>query len=307
MDNRLCNLLGTRYPLIQGGMAWVSSPILAAAVSEAGALGVLAAGTLPLDLLRQQIRHTRELTAKPFGVNVMLLSPTAEAAIEVILDEKVPIVFTGGGNPAPFLPSLLGAGVIIVPVLSSVSLARLLERQGVHAVVAEGMESGGHVGEVSTLCLVPQMVDAVRLPVIAAGGIADRRGFRAALALGACGVQVGTRFLCSSECELHPAYKAKILQAMDQDTVVTGRTTGHPVRGLKNPFTRAYQKKEQSGASPQKLERFGEGRLRLAAVEGDVQNGAVMAGSISGLIREILPVRAIVAEIVGETDQPPWR
>ncbi|MBE3088337.1 MAG: nitronate monooxygenase, partial [Chloroflexi bacterium] len=180
-------------------------------------------------------------------------------------------------------------------------------RQGVHAVVAEGMESGGHVGEVSTLCLVPQMVDAVRLPVIAAGGIADRRGFRAALALGACGVQVGTRFLCSSECELHPAYKAKILQAMDQDTVVTGRTTGHPVRGLKNPFTRAYQEKERSGASPQELERFGEGRLRLAAVEGDVQNGAVMAGSIYGLIREILPVSAIVAEIVGETNQPPCR
>jgi enoyl-[acyl-carrier protein] reductase II len=307
MANRLCELLGIRYPLIQGGMAWVSSPALAAAVCEAGALGMLAAGTMAPDLLRLPICHIRQHTTKPFGVNVVLLSPTAEAAIEVILEEKVPIVFTGGGNPESFLPRLLQAGTIVVPVLSSVSLARLLERQGVHAVVAEGMESGGHVGEVSTFCLVPQVVDAVRVPVIAAGGIADRRGFHAALALGACGVQVGTRFLCSMECEVHPAYKQKIIQAMDQDTVVTGRTTGHPVRGLKNSFTRAYQEKERSGRSPQELERFGEGRLFLAAVEGDVQNGAVMAGSVSGLIREILPIRAIVEEIIGEMEGSPCR
>ncbi|MGB9875299.1 MAG: enoyl-[acyl-carrier-protein] reductase FabK [bacterium] len=300
--NKLCDLLDITYPVIQGGMAWVSSPRLAAAVSEAGGLGVLAAGNMPPELFRQQIQETKKLTSKPFGANIVLLSPTAEEAIKVILEEWVPVVFFGGGNPSPYIEELKTRGIKVIPVLASVSLARRLERQGVDAVVAEGWESGGHVGDVSTFCLVPQVVDAVKIPVIAAGGIADNRGFRAALALGASGIQVGTRFICSAECEVHPLYKARILKAGDRDTVVTGYSTGHPVRVIKNAFSRIYAEKERAGASPEELDLLGQGRLRMATVEGDVENGSVMAGAIAGLIKEIKPVREIILEIVGEEE-----
>lgn len=299
-ENRLCQLLGIIYPVIQGGMAWVSSPRLAAAVSEAGGLGVVAAGNMPPELFRQQIQETKKLTKKPFGSNVVLLSPTAEEAIRVLSEEWVPVVFLGGGNPSPYIASLKAKGIKVIPVLASVSLARRLERQGVDAVVAEGWESGGHVGEVTTFCLVPQVVDAVQIPVIAAGGIADHRGFRAALALGALGVQVGTRFICSPECEVHPLYKVRILKAGDRDTMVTGHSTGHPVRVIRNIFSRAYEERERAGASLEELDLLGQGRLRLAAVEGDTENGSVMAGAVAGLIRDIKPVREIILEIVGE-------
>ena len=299
-ENRLCQLLGIIYPVIQGGMAWVSSPRLAAAVSEAGGLGVVAAGNMPPELFRQQIQETKKLTKKPFGSNVVLLSPTAEEAIRVLSEEWVPVVFLGGGNPSPYIASLKAKGIKVIPVLASVSLARRLERQGVDAVVAEGWESGGHVGEVTTFCLVPQVVDAVQIPVIAAGGIADHRGFRAALALGALGVQVGTRFICSPECEVHPLYKVRILKAGDRDTMVTGHSTGHPVRVIRNIFSRAYEARERAGASLEELDLLGQGRLRLAAVEGDTENGSVMVGAVAGLIRDIKPVREIILEIVGE-------
>ncbi|MGB9552813.1 MAG: enoyl-[acyl-carrier-protein] reductase FabK [bacterium] len=296
--NELCHLLNLTYPVIQGGMAWVSSPRLAAAVSEAGGLGVLAAGNMPPELFRQQIQETKKLTSKPFGANIVLLSPTAEEAIKVILEEWVPVVFFGGGNPSPYIEKLKAQGMKVVPVLASVSLAKRVERYGADAVVAEGWESGGHVGDISTLCLVPQVVDAVKIPVIAAGGIADNRGFRAALALGASGVQVGTRFICSTECEVHPLYKARILKAGDRDTVVTGYSTGHPVRIIKNSFSRIYAEKEKAGASPEELDLLGQGRLRMATVEGDVENGSVMSGAIAGLIKEIKPVKEIILEIV---------
>jgi len=299
-ENKLCHLLEITYPVIQGGMAWVSSPKLAAAVSQAGGLGVVAAGNMPPELFRQQIQETKKLTEKPFGANVVLLSPTAEEAIKVILEEWVPVVFFGGGNPSIYIEKLKARGMKVIPVLASVSLAKRLERYGADAVVAEGWESGGHVGDISTFCLVPQVVDAVKIPVIAAGGIADNRGFRAALALGASGVQVGTRFICSVECEVHPLYKARILKAGDRDTVVTGYSTGHPVRVVKNAFSRLYAEKERAGTSPQELDLLGQGRLRMATVEGDVENGSVMAGAIAGLIKEIKPVREIILEIVGE-------
>jgi len=298
--NRVCQLLRIRYPIVQGGMAWISSPCLAAAVSLAGGLGMLAAGNQPPDCLRNQIRQLKELTNLPFGVNVVLFSPTAAEAIQVILDESVPFVFTGGGNPGPYITHFNERGIVLIPVLASVALARRLEQQGIQACVAEGMESGGHVGDTSTFCVVPQMADAVRIPVIAAGGIADHRGLRAALDLGAEGVQVGTRFICSTECEVHPAYKDVILRAGDRDTMVTGRSTGHPVRVIKNTFARYFDAQERSGASAEALEALGQGRLRLAAVEGDVQNGSVMAGAISGLIREIQPVSTIMQSILGQ-------
>ncbi len=284
-------------------MAWISTPRLAASVSEAGGLGVVAAGTMEPEDFRQQIRQVRELTGKPFGANVVLLSPTAPMAMRVVLEEGVPVVFTGGGNPSPFMPQLREAGLKVIPVVASVALAKRMEGCGAHAVVAEGMESGGHVGETTSFCLIPQVVDAVKIPVIAAGGIADNRGFRAALALGASGVQVGTRFICSSECEAHIRYKQKVIQAGDRATVITGRITGHPVRVIKNPFSRLLEEKERKGCPSEEFERLGEGRLRKAALEGDVENGSVMAGAISGLIKEIRPVKEIVKEIVGEENR----
>jgi enoyl-[acyl-carrier protein] reductase II len=294
----LCDLLGIEYPIMQGGMAWVATGELAAAVSEAGGLGVIGAGHAPADWVRGEIRKIRTITQKPFGVNVMLMSPFVEEIMQVILEEKVPVITTGAGNPGKYIPALKEIGTKIIPVVASVALAKRLEKQGVDAVIAEGGESGGHVGELSTMPLVPQVVDAVKIPVIAAGGIADGRGLVAVLALGAVGVQMGTRFMCASECTVSPKVKAMIIKAKDRDTVVTGKTTGHPVRCLDNKFTRELEGLEKAGASVEDIEKFGVGKLRAAMVEGDVREGSVMAGQIAGWVSKEESAAAIVNDII---------
>jgi len=300
IKTRICDCLGIEYPIIQGGMAWVSTAELAAAVSEAGALGIIAAGNLTPEELRHEIRKAKEITRKPFGVNALLLSPYIDQIMEVIIEEGVQVVATGAGNPGKYIPRLKERGIKIIPLVASVALARRLERLGVDAIVAEGMESGGHIGEVTTMALVPQIVQAVNIPVIAAGGIADGRGMVAALALGAEGVQMGSRFVCSTECTVHPAFKEFYLKAKDRDTVVTGYSTGHPVRVIRNKLSREFERLERAGASVEELNRLGEGRLRAAAVDGDVEYGSVMAGQIVGLINDILPVREIIQRIMEE-------
>ncbi len=293
----ICSLLGIKYPIIQGGMAWIADANLAAAVSEAGGLGLIAAGNAPGEYVREQIKKAKSMTKKPFGVNVMLLSPFADDVMKVVVEEKVAVVTTGAGNPGKYMASLKEAGIKVIPVVPSVALAKRMEKEGADAVIAEGTESGGHIGELTTMVLIPQVADAVEIPLIAAGGIADARGVRAAVALGACGVQVGTRFLCSEECTVHENYKQSVLNAKDRDAVVTGRTTGHPVRGLKNKLTRGFDKLEAEGASVEEIEAFGAGALRRAAVEGDVVNGAVMAGQSAGLVKEIKPCKDIIEEL----------
>ncbi len=284
-------------------MAWVATAELASAVSQAGGLGIIGAGNMPGELLREEIAKTRSLTDKPFGVNIMLLSDYVEEQMKVVLEERPAVITTGAGNPGPYLPVLKERGIKVIPVVASVSLAMRLERIGADALIAEGSESGGHIGEVSTMALVPQVVDAVSLPVIAAGGIADGRGFLAALALGAEGVQMGTRFVCSLECTAHPAYKQAIVKAKDRDTVVTGRSTGHPVRCLRNKLTRQFEELENQCAPPEELEELGRGKLRLAVVEGDVEYGSLMAGEISGLIKDIKPVKEIIEDILREAEE----
>lgn len=298
----ICDKLGIEYPIIQGGMAWLGTWELASAVSEAGGLGIIGAGNAPPQWLKGQIKMMREKTEKPFGVNIMLMSPFVDEIISLVIEEQVPIVALGGGNPGVYIPRLKEAGIKVIPVISSVALARRAERLGVEAIVAEGMESGGHIGDTATMALIPQVVDAVDLPVIAAGGIADGRGLVAALALGAQGIQMGTRFVCSAECIAHPAFKEKLLQAHDRATVVTGESTGHPVRVLKNRMSREFLRLEKEGASKEELEKFGEGKLRLGVIEGDLENGSLMAGQISGLIREIKPVKEIIAEMIAEAE-----
>jgi len=299
---RVCELLGIEYPILQGGMAWVATAELAAAVSEAGGLGIIGAGGMPGEILREEIRKARSLTDKPFGVNIMLMSEFVEEQMKVVLEEKPAVITTGAGNPGVYISDLKSAGIKVIPVVASVALAIRLERIGVDALIAEGSESGGHIGEVSTFALVPQVVDAVSLPVIAAGGIADGRGFLAAFALGAEGVQMGTRFVCSTECTVHPAYKEAIIKAKDRDTVVTGRPTGHPVRCIRNKLTRKFEELEARCAPPEELEELGRGRLRAAAVDGDVEYGSVMAGEISGLIKDIKPVKQIIQDIIKEAE-----
>ena len=299
---RVCELLGIEYPILQGGMAWVATAELAAAVSEAGGLGIIGAGGMPGEILREEIRKARSLTDKPFGVNIMLMSEFVEEQMKVVLEEKPAVITTGAGNPGVYISDLKSAGIKVIPVVASVALAIRLERIGVDALIAEGSESGGHIGEVSTFALVPQVVDAVSLPVIAAGGIADGRGFLAAFALGAEGVQMGTRFVCSTECTVHPAYKEAIIKAKDRDTVVTGRPTGHPVRCIRNKLTRKFEELEARCAPPEELEELGKGRLRAAAVDGDVEYGSVMAGEISGLIKDIKPVKQIIQDIIKEAE-----
>ncbi len=297
----LCRLLEIDYPIIQGGMAWVSDAHLAAAVSEAGALGVVAAGHIQdPEELRREIGRVKELTSRPFGVNLMLMNPLVPRFVEIILEEGVPVVTTGAGNPGRFIPLLRDAGVKVVPVVASIALARRVEREGAHAVVVEGTEAGGHIGELTTMALVPQVVDAVSIPVVAAGGIADGRGFLAALALGAQGVQMGTRFAASTECRVHENWKRVYLRARDRDTVVTGRPTGHPVRIIKNRLAREFLKLEKEGAPLEVYERLGVGALRRAAVEGDVKGGSVMAGQIVGLIKEVKPVKDIIQDILAQ-------
>lgn len=298
IKTRLCDLIGIEYPIFQGGMAWTATGELAAAVSEAGGLGIIGAGQAPADWLRQEIHKIKKVTDKPYGVNVMLMSPFVEDVMQVIVEERVPVITTGAGNPGKYIPMLKEVGTKIIPVVASVALARRLEKAGVDALIAEGMESGGHIGEISTFPLVPQVVDAVSIPVIAAGGIYDGRGMVAALALGAEGVQMGTRFMCAEECTISSKVKEMILKAKDRDTVVTGRSTGHPVRCLGNKLTREFEQLEKEGTEPEVLEKMGAGKLRLAMVEGDTQNGSVMSGQIAGAVQKIEPAAAIIQDVM---------
>ena len=302
MRTAICDLFGIEHPVIQGGMAWLGTAELVSAVSNGGGLGIIGAGNAPPGWVREQIRAARERTDKPFGVNIMLMSPFVEEVIEVILEEGVPIVTTGGGNPGVYISRLKQAGIKVMPVVSSVALAKRLERSGADAIVAEGLESGGHIGETTTMALVPQVVDSVAVPVVAAGGIGDGRGLAAALSLGAQGVQLGTRFVCAEECIAHAKFKERLLQARDRATVVTGYSMGHPVRCLENKMTRQFSAMEKAGASVEELERFGEGKLQLGVLEGDMEGGSLMAGQIAGLIKEVKPAAAIIREIVAEAE-----
>ena len=302
MKTELTELLGTEYPIIQGGMAWVAEYHLAAAVSEAGGLGLIGAANAPADWVRDQVRQVKKLTDKPFGVNIMLMRPYADEVAKVIVEEGVPVVTTGAGDPEKYMKMWKDAGVKIIPVVASVALARRMERCGADAVVAEGTESGGHIGETTTLVLVPQVVDAVSIPVIAAGGIADGRGIAAAFMLGAKGVQMGTHFVATEECHVHQNYKDMILKAKDIDTRVTGRTTGHPVRALRNQMTKEYLKKEAEGASFEELEQLTLGGLRRAVVDGDVKTGSVMSGQSAGLVKEQMTCAQLIQKLVKETD-----
>ena len=297
------DLLGISYPIIQGGMAWVATHSIAAAVSEAGGLGIIAAGHAPSDWLRQEIRACKALTKKPFGVNIMLLSPYVDEVAQVVAEEGVSMVTTGAGNPGKYMELWKNAGIKVIPVVPSVALAKRMEKCGADAVIAEGGESGGHIGELSTMALVPQVVDAVDIPVIAAGGIGDGRGIAAAFMLGAQGVQMGTRFLVAKECTIPESYKQRVLKASDIDAVVTGRSTGHPVRSLRNQLTREFSQLEKSGAAPEALEKLGTGALRRAAVEGDVMRGSVLAGQISGMITKEQTAKEMIEELMLELDQ----
>ena len=302
LKTAICDLFGIESPIIQGGMAHVGTAELVSAVSNAGGLGIIGAGNAEPEWVRQQIRLTRRQTNKPFGVNIPLISPFTKQVIEVILEEKVPVVTTGAGNPGIYLPRFKQAGIKVMPVVASVALAIRLERAGADAIVAEGMESGGHIGETTTMVLVPQVVDRVRIPVVAAGGIGDGRGLAAALALGAQGIQMGTRFICSEECIAHPKYKERILKAHDRATVVTGQTMEHPLRSLQNRLTRQFLALEKAGTSKEELDLFGRGRMYLGLIKGDVNEGSLLSGQIAGLIKEIKPVRVIIEETIAEAE-----
>ncbi|MFQ5925436.1 MAG: enoyl-[acyl-carrier-protein] reductase FabK [Dehalococcoidia bacterium] len=302
MRTAICDLFDIEYPVIQGGMAWLGTAELVSAVSNGGGLGIIGAGNAPPGWVREQIRLTRERTDKPFGVNIMLMSPFVEQVIEIVLEEGVPIVTTGGGNPGVYIPRFKGAGIKVMPVVSSVALAKRLERSGADAIVAEGMESGGHIGETTTMALVPQVVDGVAVPVVAAGGIGDGRGLAAALSLGAQGVQLGTRFVCAEECIAHARFKERLLEARDRATVVTGHSLGHPARCLENKMTRQFLAMEKGGASAEELERFGEGKLQSGVLEGDMEGGSLMAGQIAGLVKEVKPAAAIIREMVAQAE-----
>lgn len=303
MKTRITELLGIEHPIIQGGMAWVAEYHLAAAVSSAGGLGIIGAASAPPEIVREQIREVKKLTDRPFGVNVMLMNPNAAEVAKVVVEEGVPVVTTGAGNPGRFLPMWKEAGVRVIPVIASAAMAKLMERAGADAVVAEGMESGGHIGELTTMALVPQAVDAVKIPVIAAGGIADARGFAAAFMLGAEAVQMGTRFVTAAESIAHPNYKERIVKAKDIDSEVTGRSTGHPIRVLRNQMSRDYLKMEKEGASFEELETLTLGSLRKAVMDGDVKGGSLMAGQIAGLVRQENTCKEIIDEIIEEAEK----
>lgn len=295
--NRICEILNIKYPIIQGGMAWVADSNLAAAVSNTGGFGIIGTGSATADIVKKEIDNCRRLTDKPFGVNVMLMSPNADEVIDLIIEEKPAGITTGAGNPAKYMDRLKEAGIKVIPVVPTVALAQRMEKLGADAVIAEGTEAGGHIGELTTMVLVPQVAEALSIPVIAAGGVADGRGIAASFALGAEGVQIGTRFICSEECNIHQNYKDAVLKAKDRDAVVTGRPTGHPVRTLKNKLAKKYLKMEKEGASPEELEKLGAGALRLAVVEGDKDGGSFMAGQSAAMVREIKPCKDIVEEI----------
>ncbi len=298
MKTRITELLKIEYPILMGGMAWAGTPKLAAAVSEAGALGIIGSGAMDRDKLVESIRMIRQLTGKPFGVNIILVSPYVEELVETVIEEQVPVVTFGAGNPAKYIPKLKENGIKVIPVVSSDSLAKIVERAGADAVIAEGMESGGHVGDVTTIVLVNKVCRSVQIPVIAAGGIADGRGMAAAFALGAEGVQMGTRFLATVESEVHDNYKRRILASSIRDTVVTGARLGHPARVLKTPFARKICELEVT--SPEEAERILVGSLRRAVVDGDIERGSFMAGQVAGLIDEILPVKEIIKRVCDE-------
>lgn len=301
MKTRITELLGCEYPLIQGGMAWVAEHKLAAAVSNAGGIGLIAGGSAPIDYLREQIRACKSATDKPFGVNIMLMSPNAEDLAQLVIDEGVAVVTTGAGNPGKFIPAWKEAGVKVIPVIPSVALAKRMEKAGADAVVAEGTESGGHIGENTTMCLVPQVVDAVSIPVIAAGGIADGRGVAASFMLGAEGVQIGTRFLASEECQIHPTFKELVVKAKDTDSVVTGRYTGHPCRNIKTKFSKKLASGEKDGSlTPDQFEELTLGSLRKAVQDGNIEEGSFLCGAIAGMINDIKPCKDIVEEIMAQ-------
>lgn len=298
--NRICELLNIKYPIIQGGMAWVADASLASAVSNAGALGLIAGGNAPKEIIKEEIRKCRELTDKPFGVNVMLLSPFADDIIDLIIEEKIPVITTGAGNPAKYVDRLKEVGIKIIPVVPSIALAQRMEKLGADAVIVEGTEAGGHIGELTTMVLTPQVVDAVNIPVIAAGGIADGRGIVATFALGASGVQIGTRFICSDECNVHENYKNMVLKSKDRDAIVTGRTTGHPVRTLKNKLSKEILNMEKEGQPTEEIDKRGIGSLRIATIEGDINNGSFMAGQIASIIKDVKPCKEIIEEMVSQ-------
>lgn len=302
MKNRVSELLGVKYPVIQGGMAWVSEAKLAAAVSNAGGLGLIAGGSAPADYIRNEIRKAKELTDKPFGVNIMLMSPFAEELAQLVIEENVAVVTTGAGNPGKYIDAWKSAGIKVIPVVPSTALAKRMERIGADAVVAEGCESGGHIGELTTMALVPQVVDAVSIPVIAAGGVADGRGLAAAFMLGAEGVQIGTRFLSAEECQIHEKYKYLVLKAKDTDTAVTGRPAGRPVRQIKNKFTKNVLSLEKAEADPDEFEELAVGSLRKAVADGNLDEGSFMAGQIAGLVKKIQPAEEIVTELFNEAE-----
>lgn len=301
-NNRVTKLLGTKYPLIQGGMAWVANAELASAVSNAGGLGVIAAAATPPDILEAEIIKAKKLLepGKPFGLNIMLMSPTAEAALEVAIKQKVPVVTTGAGSPGKVLEKLKPLGTIVIPVIASVTQARRVEKQGADAVVAEGMEAGGHIGELTSMVLTPQISEAVKIPVICAGGIADGRGIAAAFMLGAEGVQMGTRFICCSECTVHENYKQAVIEARDRSTAVTGQSLGHPVRCLRNKLTAEFEKLESQNAPAKQIEELGTGKLRAAVVDGDTDWGSLMAGQSAAMVNEILPAKTIIENIFSQ-------
>ncbi|MCF0228886.1 MAG: enoyl-[acyl-carrier-protein] reductase FabK [Parasporobacterium sp.] len=303
IKTEICEMLGIEYPVFQGGMAWIADGKLAAAVSNGGGLGIIAAGNAPASYVKSQIDIARSLTDKPFGVNVMLMSPFADEVAQLLADEKVSVVTTGAGNPQKYMKAWLGAGIKVIPVVPSIAMAKLMEKVGASAVIAEGGESGGHVGELTTMVLVPQVCDATSLPVIAAGGIADGRGVAAAFMLGAVGVQVGTRFLAAEECNIHPVYKEKIVKAGDRCTMVTGRRLGHPVRSLRTAFARNYEKAEYGGMPDDELEALGTGVLRLAVQEGDSEKGCFLSGQIATMVNKVEPAADIVKDLI-ESAEP---
>lgn len=302
IKSKICEMLGIRYPVFQGGMAWIADGKLASAVSEGGGLGIIAAGNAPASYVREQIKIARSLTSKPIGVNIMLMSPHADEVAAVVVEEKVEVVTTGAGNPSKYMKEWKAADIKVIPVVASVAMARLMTRAGATALIAEGGESGGHVGELTTMVLVPQVCDATDLPVIAAGGIADGRGVAAAFMLGAEGVQLGTRFLAATECSIHPTYKEKIIKATDLCTMVTGKRLGHPVRSLRTKFAQNYSKSEYGGMPDEELENLAVGALRLAVQEGDLEKGCFLAGQIAAMVKKEQPAAEIVKEMMDEAE-----
>ena len=301
LRTRLTELLGIEHPIIQGGMAWTATAELSAAVSNAGGIGIIGAGHMPTDILRSEIRRAKELTDKPFGVNLMLLTPHIDELVDMVIEEGVHAVTTGAGNPSRYMAGLKGAGIKVLTVVPSVALAKRMESIGADAVIGEGMEAGGHIGDLTTMVLTPQLVDAVSIPVVTAGGIADGRGIAAAFALGADGVQVGTRFMCAAECTIHPDVKAQVIKAKDRDTIVTGRSTGHPVRVLKNRLSRQIVELDRDN-KPDEIEALGAGKLALAMRQGDIEMGSLMAGQASAMVCRIQPAAEIVSEMLAEAE-----